>query len=509
VFVRWRSPRQRFSLSALLYLTDAGRRGDIRTISSVSGGSLTSGFLAAQEKPLGKMTPSEFEVGAAAWARQIAGSPKWWRIALVGQALLAVAWAVLICLGLTPLTRFSTFTLSWWETQVIYMAAVCVWACTAGSWSGGTLWGWWGTWIYLGIVGPALFLQVFVWWFPLPWGWRLVLFLALFVGTAYAIALRSHVADLAFRWTVCGGRKLCDIHPAPRHVFCTTEMKDGEQAFFSRDFVYDPIAGLVKPADLCLSTAVQMSANFPVAFPYRVLRLKKHKFYPGIGAKPLYLSDGGVQDNTGVTWFLQASKLQATFRSFLRPFPNSEASKRIQRRIDAMDEHCDLLIIVNCSLLYSWSTAKFHSIPVLGEIAAMKRAQDVMYDARGLEQSRQLLRRFLERSPAGAVVSIYQHPQGLRNLILNREGSPDNEALQELMEDERWDLGLSELPDTLFEPYRQRAEAERNRNKGPDNLSSSGCEHYLYPIMRWLPELHEYVQSLVGGLSSFRRPAFR
>jgi hypothetical protein len=37
-----------FSLGALLYLVDANRHYDIKAISSVSGGSLTSGFLAAQ-----------------------------------------------------------------------------------------------------------------------------------------------------------------------------------------------------------------------------------------------------------------------------------------------------------------------------------------------------------------------------------------------------------------------------------------------------------------------------
>jgi hypothetical protein len=124
------------------------------------------------------MTRDEFETWTANWARQIAGSPEWWRRALIGQALLLVIWALLVCLGLTSLTRFGTFTLAWWETQVIYVVAACVWVWIAGSRSGGTLWGWWGTWIYLGIVGPALFLPVFVWWFPLPWGWRLVLFLA-------------------------------------------------------------------------------------------------------------------------------------------------------------------------------------------------------------------------------------------------------------------------------------------------------------------------------------------
>jgi hypothetical protein len=263
------------------------------------------------------MGRSEFEAWAATWARQIAASPKCWRIAIAGQTLLILAWALLICLGLTPLTSFSTFTLHWWEIQVIYVTAVGIWACTAGSWSGGTLWRWWGTWIYLGIVVPALFLLVFVWWFPLPWGWRLVLFIPLFIGATYATASRSRIADLAFRWTVCGGRKLCDIYPAPRLVFCATEMKDGAHAFFSRDFVYSNTAGIGQPADLRLSTAVQMSANLPVAFPYRVLRLKKHNFWPLSGAKPLYLSDGGVQDNTGVSWFLQASQRVAGLGSLL------------------------------------------------------------------------------------------------------------------------------------------------------------------------------------------------
>jgi hypothetical protein len=318
----------------------------------------------------------------------------------------------------------------------------------------------------------------------------------IFVGAAYAIALRSRVADLAFRWTVCGGRKLCDIHSAPRHVFCTTEMKNGEQAFFSRDIVYASTAGIGQPADLHLSTAVEMSANFPVAFPYRVLRLKKHDFWPINAAKPLYLSDGGVQDNTGVTWFLEAFKREAGLKYLLLPFrssdPQSEAYK-IERRIDAMEEHCDPLIVVNCSLLYSWSTAKFHSIPVLGELVAMRRVQDVTYNIRGREQSRELLRRCLERSPAGAVVSIGSYPEALRELILHRKSFPDNEALQKLMENEWQDLGLSDLPDTLFEPYRQRAEAERNRELfGPEyELKISRTHERCRELVKRIQELQE------------------
>jgi hypothetical protein len=109
---------------------------------------------------------------------------------------------------------------------------------------------------------------------PLPWVWRL----PLFTLAAFALSLRSLVSDRAFRSTVFGDRELRSIHRVPCHVFCVTEMQTGRHAFFSRDFIYAHNAGLGQPADLPLSAAVQFSANFPVAFPYRLLRMRKHAF---------------------------------------------------------------------------------------------------------------------------------------------------------------------------------------------------------------------------------------
>jgi hypothetical protein len=217
-------------------------------------------------KSLHEMNRAEFDACAAAWARQIAGSPAWWYTAFAVQALLSIGWVLLVCVGwgwLTPLARFITLTSSWGEIQVVYWAAVCVWALIVGSRPGGTFWRWWGTWLYLGIVLPALFLVIFVWWSPLAWKWRFLLGAL----AACVLALRTRVADLVFRATVCRDLHLRDIPAAPRHIFCATEMETGRHAYFSRDFIYSWGAGIGQPADLPLSTAVQVSANFPVAFP--------------------------------------------------------------------------------------------------------------------------------------------------------------------------------------------------------------------------------------------------
>jgi predicted acylesterase/phospholipase RssA len=466
-----------FSLGALLYLVDADRHRDIETISSVSGGSLTSGFLAVQQKPLNKMNSTEFDACAATWACQIAGSPAWWRTAFVGQALLSVAWALFVCMGwgwLTPLASFITLTPAWWEIQVIYLAAVCVWASIVGARPGGTFWGWWGTWVYLGIAFPTLFLLVFVWWSPLSWQWCLLIFTV----AACALTLRSRVADLAFRATVCGTTRLPDIHRAPRHIFCTTEMQTGTPAFVSRDFIYVRAAGLGQVADLPLSTAVQFSANFPVAFPYRVLRLKKHEFRLGTAreSSSLALSDGGVLDNTGVSWFLGAPERNASLERFLRHGLNSEpvsdwllltepVRQRIESQLASMGKPPDVLVVVNSSSSRGLAPAKFHGIPVFGELLALVRVQAAMYGARGREQSRDLHRRFFEKPLTGAVVTIGEHPDRLRRLIQHRSHNETDTWEDELLQE----LGLSDLPDTVFELYRQRAEAASKRDEfGPE-----------------------------------------
>jgi hypothetical protein len=111
------------------------------------------------------MDRAQFDSCAATWARQIAGIPSWYRTAIAVHALLFLIWVVLICVSwdwLPWLAHLISFNPPWWESQIGYLAAVCVWSGIIGRRPGGTLWGWWGTWLYLGILLPAVFLLVFV-----------------------------------------------------------------------------------------------------------------------------------------------------------------------------------------------------------------------------------------------------------------------------------------------------------------------------------------------------------
>lgn len=467
-----------FALGALLYLVDAGRKDDVRAISSVSGGSLTSGFLAAQPKSLHDMKRAEFENCAAKWARQIAGSPAWWRAVMAMWVAFLLVWVLLICAGwgwwpwLARIIRPP-----WWETQLLYLAAVCVWARIVGIRPGGTFWGWWGTWLYLGVAGPVFLLPILVWWSPFSWWSRILTAFLAAVGFGYVFAQRNRVADLAFRATVCGGERLRNVHVVPRHIFCATEMQTGKYAVLSRNFLYSPDAGVGEPADLPLSAAVQMSANFPVAFPYRILHLAGHGFKL-VGSfrllsqilPRLILSDGGVHDNTGVGYFLDAPTREARLRESLRRSlavtPESlpePVRQRVDRQLVELGERPDLLIVVNSSFPPAWRGSRFHTIPVVGEIAALLRVQGAMYDDHGREQCRELHRLFFERSQEGALVSIEQHPDRLHSLFRNR--GRDEEGLEDTLRD----LGLPGLSKALIEYYGQRADAVIDRQVfGPD-----------------------------------------
>jgi predicted acylesterase/phospholipase RssA len=470
-----------FGLGALLYLVDADRHRDIKAISSVSGGSLTSGFFAAQSNPIHLMDREEFDDCAASWARQIAGSPAWWSKAFTIHVLMFVVWAFLVCTiwgwfpWLAPLTHFLP---PWWTIQIGYVGAVFIWARIVGCRPGGTLWGWWGTWLYLGIFLPAVFLLILVWWSPLSRWWCMLI--ATFA--AGVIGLRTYVADLAFRVTVCRSKQLGKIQPTPLHVFCATEMQEGRHVFFARDFIYSRAAGLGEPAGLALSATIQASANFPIAFPYRLFLLRnEYKFrLPSRipSPKQLVLSDGGVQDNTGITWFSEASErnalLRQTFRLLIKPEIESshpslwlpEADReRVLKQLEEMEDLPDLWVVVNSSFPKEWSAiAWWQSIPVIGEIAALLSVPGVIYECRGREQSRQLHRSFFNRAVSGAVVSIEQYPQYFYRIFLD---PPETKLLS--VSEQLGELGISDLSRPLLERYTQRARAVDNRQKlGPD-----------------------------------------
>lgn len=261
-----------FGLGALLYLVDAGLNRSVRSMTSVSGGSILNGFLGLLEKPFNAQSPAEFEEHASRLACQIAGHPKCWA-ATVGFSVPALILTTVLA------SRYRS-DMMWALVLVLIIAAGEV-----GSRSEGSMWAWRGTWIYLSSVlvatvvaladvvqGPA---------------WRQWVGAAILLLCGLAFAQRSAVTSVAFGASCCrlanngkrsGRDRLEDLSAEVTHIICATEMHSGQHFFFLRDCVYSPGVGVGAPGRFYLRAAMQASANVPIAFPFRLIRSSRFRF---------------------------------------------------------------------------------------------------------------------------------------------------------------------------------------------------------------------------------------
>ena len=237
-----------FALGVLLYLTEAGKNREVTSVSSVSGGSLTNGFV-AQAGDYSSLTPNEFE-------RRV----------------------------VRPLAR-----------QLAKR---------------GTLWASWTTWAYVLALAVGFAATFFVWSLPLNWVARVLLFTLALAGWSFLLASRrGDVCGRAFRTELYSNNRkptlLGEIQKSNvQHVICATDLHAGEHVYFSGGFVCSYRLGWGRPADLPLYVAIQASAAYPGGFPPRWLRTARHGFEHGAESVPHYmvLSDGGVYDNMGDQW---------------------------------------------------------------------------------------------------------------------------------------------------------------------------------------------------------------
>jgi len=243
-----------FTLGALMYLVDAEANERVTSIASVSGGSLTNGFV-GQELDFKSTNGDDFRrLVARPFATQIVKSGTFF------APLLTKVYVALLIVGL--------------------IAAVAI---------------------------PI--------WIPVAWYLRILLFLVLLVVWGWLFGKRGSVCARAFNATLFSpnGRatalariKKNDLD----HVICATELRSAEQVYFGGDFIYSFWLGHGVPANLPLARAVQASACFPVGFPPTNLPTKQHRFTgaPSISGGPpkppnkMVLMDGGVYDNMGDQW---------------------------------------------------------------------------------------------------------------------------------------------------------------------------------------------------------------
>ena len=304
-----------FALGALMYLVDAKANADVTSIASVSGGSLTNGFV-GQNVNFRETNDTEFRLRVASpLATQIAKSGT-----LFAPLLTKIYFAILIIGGVAAL------------------------------------------------VVPLIV--------PAPWYLRLLLFFVLVTLWGWFLGARGRVCARAFGHTLFSpnGREttLAQIKKDNLdHVICSTEFRSAEQVYFGGDFVYSYALGNGVPGNLLLARAVQASAAFPGGFPPAVLPTRDHNFTgappPSAGGPPqppaeMVLTDGGVYDNMGDQW-------ARGFAARVKLCPNLGTGRTPPNQ----------LVVVNASARIPWIPFHRRFLPLLGELAALIRVNDVMY----------------------------------------------------------------------------------------------------------------------------------
>jgi hypothetical protein len=136
------------------------------------------------------------------------------------------------------------------------------------------------------------------------------------------------------------------------------------------------------------------------------------------------LTDGGVYDNTGSSWFLEADDRPDGAHNIdewdeqLLGKELEEDRRRVLAQLRTMKSQPEQLIVVNSSAAEDWRSIKRSFIPLIGEAAQFLTVTNILYGTRGQAQSMDLLRRFISKEyrehRQGAMVSIAENPSLLQ-----------------------------------------------------------------------------------------------
>jgi predicted acylesterase/phospholipase RssA len=271
-----------FSLGALLYLVDSGLNTRVLNITSVSGGSITNGYVACHCDYASKTTDIEtFKAIAGRIARHIAFDGMWRSplvllyLVVVGALLLTilmiVAGAILSCLGAFP-------------TPASELMAGLIIAGVLNHLALSSLVGVW-------LLVLACFVLAYFRGAPVAW-WMERTFFGFRQRRITLANLPQRTVD---------------------HVFCATDLNNSLPIFFSTGGggrVLTRAYGMADLRSLSVARAVRASAAFPPAFPPVSLRLPREWTHTSRSSlrnsqaqpRSVWLTDGGPYNNLGTDW---------------------------------------------------------------------------------------------------------------------------------------------------------------------------------------------------------------
>lgn len=356
-----------FGLGALLYLVDAGKNSEVSSIASVSGGSLTNAYI-AQELDFKATDSDHFRATIKPFVALLAQRGT---VFASGVTKLYLGLLLLIAAGLMALF-----------VSLFAPLAIGISDSVKGL-----------------LLGAGIFL----------WG-----------GLARA---RGKVCGRAFRDLLFSrsgsATQLSEIEKSIDHVICATDLHAGEHVYFSGRFVYGYRFGWGTPGVLPLHVPVQASAALPGAFAPRWVPTSDFSFKDpqderARDATHLVLADGGVYDNMGDQWG-QGTK---------------DHNSRRPAHTPALHEP-DELIVVNSSAGLGFKSTASLRLPLIGELFALLRDKDVLYDNGTSVRRQALVARFDLAARegvglAGALVHIPQTPLKVARFFGAKEDSwPD------------------------------------------------------------------------------------
>jgi predicted acylesterase/phospholipase RssA len=428
-----------FALGALLYLADAGLNAGVRTIASVSAGSIANAYLGLTKPGFRTQTSETFEEHVRSLAVRLAGNRSWWTATWAAVFMMVVWFFFVAC--------FTALDEGWRWRVLFPMVLMLATAVLAGPQSGGSLWAWRGTWIW--------FVLLVVSFAPCIWLWRIVhrqefrvalsrafgidsgstwpsvvaravVALASIVFVATVFRTRGYVLGESLKRIICskqyghGGPLLSEMTPDTDHVICATEMHAGNHAYFARDFVYSRAFGLGTHGGLRVHQALRASASFPLVFPFCVQDTKRFDFrfaepqacppqrvHGQRASTRMVLSDGGLFDNMGEGWQIESSERADRVQELSEPNADDEVSNWIEK-LRAL-ARCPL-VVIDAEPLPFWDSMKGATRPVVGEYSAITKTFSILYKNATSVRARELRARFAASNPDGVVIALAETP---------------------------------------------------------------------------------------------------
>ena len=410
-----------WAFGSLAALVETGSNAEVVSVSSVSGGSIANGAVAAAGDFRAIDEPERFAAALGPTLRVVATdglffpgkATQRYLIATLGTAGLAAMGAVALLAGLIAAGReprlvayaiaggVAGIGIGWVLAGLVWLPrALVVAACAAItallSWGAaaltGTLHGS-GLWVAIAAI-------TIVW---LGLGWAAIV---LFSGRGRAIE-QALARGLFAHPTESRPLTLADVASTVNHVVCATDLESGDQFYLAPRFLYGFREGIstTAPNTVTLAAAIQASAALPGAFPPSVIPTGAFTRAPSITepATPphrVVVSDGGVYDNMADQW-------------------EAGLKTRLQKcePLRAVQDPAEVLVIANASAGWTWKPFKVKG-RIGRELTGLLRDQGVQYDVSTARRRNHLIREFQHNratgsGPGGIIVMIDRTPKTL------------------------------------------------------------------------------------------------